>query len=71
MTWSDLGGNPYACESDVGRPRAESVAAKLAELNPYVRVTVMGAGASGTAVGSLHSADARSRADFLDGRRGA
>ena len=57
VTHRDLGGNPYARNEDVGKPRADCCAPRLAELNPYVTVSVMKNGSSGEAMGSLHSCD--------------
>ena len=39
-TFLDLASQFYLSEADLGRPRAEASAAKLAELNQYVAVTV-------------------------------
>ena len=36
----DLGSNFFLTEEDVGKPRAVTVAPRLAELNPLVRVQV-------------------------------
>mmetsp|Transcript_6697 Transcript_6697/g.21080 ORF Transcript_6697/g.21080 Transcript_6697/m.21080 type:complete len:1041 (-) Transcript_6697:52-3174(-) len=69
VQWRDLGGNPYVTPADVGKPRADVCAARLADLNPYVRVTVMGPGAAGDAAGSLHSADAAEWAARVKGFR--
>ena len=57
VTHCNLGGNPYARIEDVGKPRADCCAPRLAELNPYVTVSVMKNGSSGEAMGSLHSCD--------------
>jgi len=38
--WTDLSANFYLSEKHVGKPRAESCADRLAELNPRVEVTV-------------------------------
>ena len=57
VTHCNLGGNPYARSEDVGKPRADCCAPRLAELNPYVTVSVMKNGSSGEAMGSLHSCD--------------
>lgn len=38
-TWLDLAAQFYLTEADLGAPRAAACVAKLAELNPYVRVT--------------------------------
>ena len=57
VTHRCLGGNPYARNEDVGKPRADCCAPRLAELNPYVTVSVMKNGSSGEAMGSLHSCD--------------
>ena len=57
VTHCNLGGNPYARIADVGKPRADCCAPRLAELNPYVTVSVMKNGSSGEAMGSLHSCD--------------
>ena len=38
--WTDLSANFYLSEKHVGKPRAESCAERLAELNPRVEVTV-------------------------------
>ena len=57
ITHRCLGGNPYARIADVGKPRADCCAPRLAELNPYVNVSVMKNGSSGEAMGSLHSTD--------------
>ena len=57
VTHRDLGGNPYARLEDVGKPRADCCAPRLAELNPYVTVSVMKNGNAGEAMGSLHSCD--------------
>ena len=47
VTHRDLGGNPYARNEDVGKPRADCCAPRLAELNPYVTVSVMKNGLRG------------------------
>jgi ubiquitin-activating enzyme E1 len=39
-TLLDLSAQFYLSEADVGKPRADASAAKLAELNQYVPVTV-------------------------------
>eukprot|EP00940_MAST-03C_sp_MAST-3C-sp2_P001396 g1396.t1 len=41
--WTDLSSQFYLGEKDIGRPRAEACADKLAELNPRVNVTVTAA----------------------------
>ena len=53
-TWLDLAAQFYLSESDIGQPRAAACVTKLAELNPYVRVT-------------NRSAEALASADFLAG----
>jgi ubiquitin-activating enzyme E1 len=40
VSWDDLCTNFYASEADVGKPRADVVLPKLAELNQYVQVQV-------------------------------
>jgi ubiquitin-activating enzyme E1 len=40
-TWSDLSSNFYIEESDLGKSRAEICTPKLAELNPYVRTSIL------------------------------
>lgn len=39
-TWVDLSAQFYLTEQDIGRPRAAACVNKLAELNPYVQVTL-------------------------------
>ena len=41
VSFSDLSAQFYLLESDIGQPRAKVSAPKLAELNPYVPVTVL------------------------------
>lgn len=58
-TWYDVGGSPYVAPAHVGTAtRADACAKALAELNPYVAVSVMGAGGDGARAGDLHSGDA-------------
>ena len=60
-TWYDVGGSPYVAPGHVGAAtRADACAKALAELNPYVAVSVMGAGGDGARAGDLHSGDAAS-----------
>ena len=40
-SYADLGSQFYLTEADIGKPRAESCVAKLADLNPYVPVKVV------------------------------
>lgn len=40
-SYADLGSQFYLSEGDIGKPRAEACASKLAELNPYVPVSVV------------------------------
>ena len=51
VEWRDLGANPYLRESDLGSPRAEASAPRLAELNPYVSVGC----AQASSEGAFHS----------------
>ena len=53
----DAWGQSLRSFEDVGKPRADCCAPRLAELNPYVTVSVMKNGSSGEAMGSLHSCD--------------
>jgi len=47
----DLGSHFYLTEADVGKGRAASCGARLSELNPYVKVSQLGASALKDAVG--------------------
>lgn len=69
VTYRDLGGNPYARLGDVGQARADCCAPRLAELNPYVTVSVMQDGANGDAMGSLHSTNTEEWAARVKGYR--